>query len=1314
VPQRATLIRSLLVSLICAALFSAAVAPAAATTPSATVAGPAVAIVKTIGGDGSFTLTASPASTPAGYSKTYQWYRVNLTTGARSAISGATKVTYKPSAADWPYKLTARITFTRGSSVRTSYAAAQDYSVRLRPGDSYEITGGLVPEQTLQITWSDFIVRNSADDSDIEFIDEADKHFTWYWEGTAAPIGTGRVHMITAAEVGKRFIVTWSVARAGYLPFAYKRPPTLPVELARFDDHLVGPAQVSQAGTTLHVAETPNAVSPLDPPTEISYVWQRGSIIIPDAHDADYTLTAADYGQQISVRVVYTRPGFRPSSRGASFDDGLGVRDFSLITSEPTPRITGDLRVGGVASVQTRTYRDARTREVVNADQVSSTYQWYRGEAPIPGETAATYNIQAEDLGSALSVQVTATAPDLIPATARSYATSAIGTDAIAGADAAVVLVQPIAPTTDFSTTLGASVSGLTETGTVTKYQWYRAEAAITGATASSYRLTAADQGKPIRVRVLVSKAPAGGRVWTTAVLDSASQDVTLAYPYQGYVSPAFPRVGDTLSVTPKIYDGSGDLLSGPFAKTYQWYRIAPHSTQHVNISAATQPTYTLTAADRGYRVSVRVVVGMAGRVPVTTSYSEPVVDYGRFTGVSTTHAEVVAAGPGRIAVTIPPTITPAPSVYHYQWLRNGAVIPKATSSTYTLTTADSGKQLSVEIDILRPGFESASLATASAGIRSMSVSAPVAFTGGATVGSLATVVVPDYTGGGSSLTPALSFQWYRNGVAISGAKASTYRPVATDRKTKLSVRVVASLPGYLSLAQMSPPAVVGSGVLSGSSTMPVISRSGPAALTVSVPAGSVTTGTGASAALAYQWLRNGVPISKATSAKYTLVSTDAGKQITVRVTATASGYATVVLPLPAGPAHDLVLSTPASVIAVDGEIRVGLRVGAQLPTYTEPDLATPVAISPSYQWYRSGLPITGATGPTYTLGLADLGKTLSVRVRATANGFLPTTGPLSAPSPTVAAGVTTTAPVVTIIYNTTGYGVHARVDTSLLVPAVPAPTYTYQWYKRGPSGTSSDYIKIAGATASSYVFTLADAPYVFSVTVTMHRPGFEEQSVVLDAAPDAVELASRFYWADWNDPHWLRDTSNTTIGKVATPEPITFFERDFFDEWATPTPVAVTEKCQWYSNTGILTGKTSCSLPVTAAYRNRCLYVQFRVTAPGRLPLTGSTACSPVMDDTLAPVVVPVVSPTTPRVGDTLSIVTPPTWASSQGPVIPSQLGYRWYRGSTPIDGASSATYTVTEDDIGSSLHVEVIATRNFYVSATAVSNVTEVVPTP
>lgn len=48
-----------------------------------------------------------------------------------------------------------------------------------------------------------------------------------------------------------------------------------------------------------------------------------------------------------------------------------------------------------------------------------------------------------------------------------------------------------------------------------------------------------------------------------------------------------------------------------------------------------------------------------------------------------------------------------------------------------------------------------------------------------------------------SPTTVALSYQWYRSGKAIKGAKAATYTPVAAGLGKKLSVKVSGKLAGY-------------------------------------------------------------------------------------------------------------------------------------------------------------------------------------------------------------------------------------------------------------------------------------------------------------------------------------------------------------------------------------------------------------------------------------------------------------------------------------------------------------------------------------
>jgi sugar lactone lactonase YvrE len=64
-----------------------------------------------------------------------------------------------------------------------------------------------------------------------------------------------------------------------------------------------------------------------------------------------------------------------------------------------------------------------------------------------------------------------------------------------------------------------------------------------------------------------------------------------------------------------------------------------------------------------------------------------------------------------------------------------------------------------------------------------------------------------------------------------------------------------------------------------------------------------------------------------------------------------------------------------------------------------------------------------------------------------------------------------------------------------------------------------------------------------------------------------------------------------------------------------------------------------------------------------------------------------PVVSPSTPHVG-TLMSTTNGTWTGS-----PDNYGYQWYRGGTAISGATQATYTTSEADLGSTLSVKVTA---------------------
>ncbi|WP_146080698.1 hypothetical protein [Pseudoclavibacter sp. RFBB5] len=100
-------------------------------------------------------------------------------------------------------------------------------------------------------------------------------------------------------------------------------------------------------------------------------------------------------------------------------------------------------------------------------------------------------------------------------------------------------------------------------------------------------------------------------------------------------------------------------------------------------------------------------------------------------------------------------------------------------------------------------------------------------------------------------------------------------------------MRVTATKTGYSSIAKTS--AVKGIPLQSLTvASAPMIARSGAVGQTLTAKTGAWSP---APVTLNYQWLRNGAPISGATKSTYKLTAADKGKNITVKVTGSKSGY---------------------------------------------------------------------------------------------------------------------------------------------------------------------------------------------------------------------------------------------------------------------------------------------------------------------------------------------------------------------------------------------------------------------------------------
>lgn len=170
---------------------------------------------------------------------------------------------------------------------------------------------------------------------------------------------------------------------------------------------------------------------------------------------------------------------------------------------------------------------------------------------------------------------------------------------------------------------------------------------------------------------------------------------------------------------------------------------------------------------------------------------------------------------------------------------------------------------------------------------RSVTVTAKLALTkpvvtGKAVVGGTLTAKVSSHTSGST-----LGYQWLRAGKAIKGATKATYKAVAADAGTRLSVTVTATKAGSTPVSATSA-AVTVKGVLKLST--PSITGKATQGSTLKAKVASHTSG----ATLSYQWNRGGKAIKGATTSSHKVVTADSGKRLTVTVTAKKSGYVTV------------------------------------------------------------------------------------------------------------------------------------------------------------------------------------------------------------------------------------------------------------------------------------------------------------------------------------------------------------------------------------------------------------------------------------
>ena len=695
----------------------------------------------------------------------------------------------------------------------------------------------------------------------------------------------GNSYEIAPAVLGRKIRVVVTAAKEGFGTQKTISKSTSAVLVGYAPNPSFSSGEAASVAGTIATGQDVEALPGVWTPTATSftYQWKFGTndsgpfTAIPGATKKFYTIPTDTAGKVLVVTITAHRPGHILSTTNVKNTVLAGK-----LANTAAPKVT---KTGSVYTIGKGSWSPAA--EFFN-------YEWLY---------LATNSSFQPILNSASSIDTSALTPNLpvlasVVAGKAGYVSTKSSTVLVR--EGTLVADAPLTVTTNGGTTFSQFMAPKPGWGPIehkVEYRWQiksgSSWADITGQKnidlgAHTYNFTPALANlvnKDIRVKMTVTSPR-----YTTLVAYSTSTHISiLPAPTAGTgaSAPSFdgtPHIGQKLTVDPGWWSNDFDNFS------YQWFESLNGSTPTA-ITGATSKSYVIPTNRYGWHFTVRIRMSFPGIVTGET-IADPGPSAGDGTLVST-KAPTVSKSGSTLTVS-KGTWNVAPTGYSYLWERvaaNGtSTTAIGTGASYTLTAADAGLQIRATVAATATHYYDAQTSVVAQLGAAPQPAAPLELAGQETLSS---GVFLKFTSWPADTTVGL--QWYRDGVKVAGETGYNYFTAPADLGKKLTLVVTAKRPGYeTSVSKLTTGTIM--------AALPITATAVPELTTVwhevwnssfvnfefmATPGKWTVPGT----KFAYQWLRNGKPLTGATSSTYVATVKDLGENISVRVTASKQFY---------------------------------------------------------------------------------------------------------------------------------------------------------------------------------------------------------------------------------------------------------------------------------------------------------------------------------------------------------------------------------------------------------------------------------------